>query len=66
MNYKTCADCGANLDPAERCDCKDKNNNGGAEVEPYRAERGFYHRRAGIHGTVQKQPRLSTTGGKAQ
>lgn len=21
--YKTCPDCGAHLDPGERCDCKD-------------------------------------------
>ena len=23
MYYWTCPDCGANLDPGERCDCKD-------------------------------------------
>lgn len=23
-NYKTCTDCGANLDPGEACDCKRK------------------------------------------
>ena len=23
--YKTCPDCGAHLDPGERCDCKDGN-----------------------------------------
>lgn len=23
--YRTCPDCGANLDPGERCDCHDDN-----------------------------------------
>ena len=66
MKHRTCADCGANLDPGERCDCKDENNNSNARVEPYRAERDYYRRRAGIRGTAQKQPQLSATGGKAQ
>lgn len=25
--YITCPDCGANLDPEEKCDCKDENDN---------------------------------------
>lgn len=24
MLYKTCPDCGANLDPGEKCDCKER------------------------------------------
>lgn len=24
MRYKTCPDCGAHLDPGERCDCRNK------------------------------------------
>ncbi|GHU42285.1 hypothetical protein FACS1894111_05970 [Clostridia bacterium] len=26
MRYKTCENCGANLDPCERCDCMDEKN----------------------------------------
>ena len=66
MKHRTCADCGANLDPGERCDCKDENNSSGAEVESYRAERDFYRRRVSVRGTVQKQPQLLATGGRAQ
>lgn len=26
MQYWTCPDCGANLDPGEKCDCQNENN----------------------------------------
>lgn len=29
MYYKKCPDCGANLDPGERCDCEQKTTPGG-------------------------------------
>lgn len=29
MRYKTCPDCGAHLDPGERCDCKEESPQGG-------------------------------------
>lgn len=34
MQYKTCPDCGAHLDPGERCDCRSKK-----ETAPLQRER---------------------------
>lgn len=42
MFYYTCPDCGANLDPGERCDCRWKN-------EQERTEKNQYIQRRYIH-----------------
>lgn len=43
MYYRTCPNCGANLDPGERCDCQDKKEAapGATNTQDGKAEQGL-------------------------
>lgn len=58
MHYKTCPYCGANLDPGERCDCRDEKK----PPRDYSPESGkvinttlFYQSRANLSSPGRKE-----------
>lgn len=45
MLYYTCPDCGANLDPGERCDCRSKKVQERSEKNRYKQHRYMHYGR---------------------
>ena len=56
MKLNTCPDCGANLDPCERCDCKDKKKSDKKEGE---TKNGTAHANDASPGTVSSYTIIS-------
>lgn len=56
--YKVCPDCGCNLDPGERCDCKGKEDRPGSVPDPRlympRYENALQRARHGCTVTAQQ------------